>query len=704
MKNKNPDHLEKNVASLLASTEPVITMPEAVSAAILARLVEPLTPAADPDQHGSDTVEPPLPEITCIATPVVEPRSTFRRGARRFRLGGRRTRWLAVAAAVALVVLGGLWYSGSLSAPGMADVAGSSEVIRTMKGQMHNLAIHNGDEAVYQSRFYWRDPGFMRTEVLQGDDKIEQIIVVQREPGLARQLSLFPEEERAELVTYRRRGLADLPLNLVGELWQKSAHIIDTAEYRLGEEERNGIPTITYEAPGEEFLPPGQAPLDPGRVKIWVRQDTGRPLAYQVKFQQKADTFNESTASQLEWDVALDDRLFDLEAPEGWQLKEIRYEVFEPAAAGLASNVTLRIGPESGQPLVRESDVVAVKKIDFSEELDRSGPATISLTLELLPEAAARLASHAAEFPQELLLADFNGEIRAVPRLEMPLITLDLSRLNRSLGECERRYLRIDNELDQAGKSDPIEARESLPAVRFEIRSTSDEPIAGWSKRTHRGMTFYLSPQVAIANPDVASAWPEPRGNAFEIGLAMTEQGAIKLARFSQERIGERAAILLDGEIFAAPLIQGVISERAAIHGNFSQEEARFLAAGITGQPDTTGAGAGRWHSGRSKQTMNDMRSIGLALANYAKDIGSYPSGGLGEIARRIEPNYIRETPLRDAWGNPYAVQSSPTSYSISSWGSDGQPGEPGQGETSNPADDIIFSNGDFVQWHSTEE
>jgi preprotein translocase subunit SecD len=42
--------------------------------------------------------------------------------------------------------------------------------------------------------------------------------------------------------------------------------------------------------------------------------------------------------------------------------------------------------------------------------------------------------------------------------------------------------------------------------------------------------------------------------------------------------VGERLAIVLDGEVVSAPLIQGEVAEEALISGEFSAEEAKDLA------------------------------------------------------------------------------------------------------------------------------
>ena len=118
----------------------------------------------------------------------------------------------------------------------------------------------------------------------------------------------------------------------------------------------------------------------------------------------------------------------------------------------------------------------------------------------------------------------------------------------------------------------------------------------------------------------------------------------------------------------------------------------------------------------RQKITMADMRSIGTAIEEYAIDNNVYPdlTGGLAPLdALRslVEPIYIRTLPMTDAWGRPFLVWSKVNGYMIIGTGSDGlldsaydRADEPssaygGGGAFTDPESDVIFVNGQFVQW-----
>ena len=64
----------------------------------------------------------------------------------------------------------------------------------------------------------------------------------------------------------------------------------------------------------------------------------------------------------------------------------------------------------------------------------------------------------------------------------------------------------------------------------------------------------------------------------FQINLEMTSEGADILAAVTGRMIGKPLAIVLDGKLYSAPTVNGVLSSRAQITGTYSQREAIDLA------------------------------------------------------------------------------------------------------------------------------
>lgn len=104
----------------------------------------------------------------------------------------------------------------------------------------------------------------------------------------------------------------------------------------------------------------------------------------------------------------------------------------------------------------------------------------------------------------------------------------------------------------------------------------------------------------------------------------------------------------------------------------------------------------------RARWTMSDMRSIATALEAYATDHNRYPHAkSILDVAKAVQPMYIRFTPLRDAWGNDYRVDSNAQGYRIVSCGSDSVCDEntwPVPGQDLPFTADGVFSNGKMVR------
>src|SRR5260370_28938104 len=77
-----------------------------------------------------------------------------------------------------------------------------------------------------------------------------------------------------------------------------------------------------------------------------------------------------------------------------------------------------------------------------------------------------------------------------------------------------------------------------------------------------------------------ANATFEQRG--YEVALSFNSEGGKIFQRVTRDNINNRLAIVLDGEVISAPVIQTEISNNSAvITGNFTAEEAKNLASAL---------------------------------------------------------------------------------------------------------------------------
>ena len=107
---------------------------------------------------------------------------------------------------------------------------------------------------------------------------------------------------------------------------------------------------------------------------------------------------------------------------------------------------------------------------------------------------------------------------------------------------------------------------------------------------------------------------------------------------------------------------------------------------------------------GKQKRTMADMRSIGTSVEAYAVDNNIYPTASdINALETELEPVYIKNLPEVDGWSNVMIYEPGVTSgagYTVKSPGKDGAAEGAPAGDTTNDFDcDIIFEDGQFVQW-----
>jgi len=110
----------------------------------------------------------------------------------------------------------------------------------------------------------------------------------------------------------------------------------------------------------------------------------------------------------------------------------------------------------------------------------------------------------------------------------------------------------------------------------------------------------------------------------------------------------------------------------------------------------------------KQKRTMADMRMIATALETYGVDHpqDDYPPGTtVADLRTHLQPTYVKSLPVLDGWANEIHYMPLPKQgYAIVSAGKNkifeaGALDEYTRGTTSNFDCDIVFSNGEFVQY-----
>jgi type II secretion system protein G len=105
----------------------------------------------------------------------------------------------------------------------------------------------------------------------------------------------------------------------------------------------------------------------------------------------------------------------------------------------------------------------------------------------------------------------------------------------------------------------------------------------------------------------------------------------------------------------------------------------------------------------RQKRTMAELRAIATAVSSYATDYPFMPKVGPGTadiLVPYLVPTYVRHLTGLDGWQHLFYYEADEVSYTLKSFGSDGlAQSSLAFGPTTNFSDDIVISNGVFVQW-----
>jgi preprotein translocase subunit SecD len=128
------------------------------------------------------------------------------------------------------------------------------------------------------------------------------------------------------------------------------------------------------------------------------------------------------------------------------------------------------------------------------------------------------------------------------------------------------------------------------PTVQVELRRAEYESAPGLTEAKVMGTekTIYLHASPDLTNDDIASAcFVEVLDNGVgrpTVEVTFTEQGQQKMAKLSKAHLQKPLAILVDGQVVAAPVIRSELGKTVQITGTFSKAEAVKIADGLNGK------------------------------------------------------------------------------------------------------------------------
>ncbi len=119
----------------------------------------------------------------------------------------------------------------------------------------------------------------------------------------------------------------------------------------------------------------------------------------------------------------------------------------------------------------------------------------------------------------------------------------------------------------------------------------------------------------------------------------------------------------------------------------------------------------------KQRRTMGDIRTTATAIEAYAVDMNRYPpmaaytlpagisafSTTMGVMSNYVSPTYIKAVPLSDGWNSwfMYTIDTNGSAYAMASFAKNGtvDGATAPAGPTTDFNQDIVYSNGSFLQW-----
>jgi len=123
--------------------------------------------------------------------------------------------------------------------------------------------------------------------------------------------------------------------------------------------------------------------------------------------------------------------------------------------------------------------------------------------------------------------------------------------------------------------------------VLLEFRIAEDNPAPGLSEMiyTPTGKNYYLHSEILLTQADVDHAFVIRQEGRPAIELVLKSEGTKKFGELTENNIGKRCGIVMNGQLVSAPRIMAPIHVgQAIIVGHFTNTEARQIAQGLSGQ------------------------------------------------------------------------------------------------------------------------
>jgi hypothetical protein len=155
-----------------------------------------------------------------------------------------------------------------------------------------------------------------------------------------------------------------------------------------------------------------------------------------------------------------------------------------------------------------------------------------------------------------------------------PTVSVDGNRLRLRTTAGALEHL---GELIAQGNLEFREVQQAKPVTRCEAAKVT-RPAARLTACSKDGSLQYLLAPAAVIGTDVKSAKAARAAPEWHVIVSFTNAGHERFTKLTKQLVGRQLAIVLDGVVISAPMIQERIDGDAQISGSFTEQSAKALA------------------------------------------------------------------------------------------------------------------------------
>jgi preprotein translocase subunit SecD len=128
-----------------------------------------------------------------------------------------------------------------------------------------------------------------------------------------------------------------------------------------------------------------------------------------------------------------------------------------------------------------------------------------------------------------------------------------------------------------------------IQSTHLEVRLAQTEKATNVDEATRftdaflrdSGRRFHLHRIPLVTNNDVVQARVVENGGTFGVDLTFTPEAAARMRVATSAHYGKPLAIIVNGELVAAPLVRDTVSDHLLVSAGFTRNEAQRIASGL---------------------------------------------------------------------------------------------------------------------------